>query len=69
MISVTILDKKFKIDIDYIKYKDFLIKVNYNFNKNEKIKYDRDPDIFEKYVLSIAYQNHIDLSDIKLDNI
>lgn len=69
MLKIIISNEEFEINIEAIKYEDFLMKVNYNFNKDELINYDRDPDIFKKYILHIAYQNYIHLDGIKLDNI
>ena len=49
--QVKIRDIIFDIREEEIKYKDFLILKNYNFNKNKILDYDMEPEIFEKIII------------------
>lgn len=72
-IIIFINNKESRIDISKIKYDDFLPFINYKFNLtnniDDPIVYDRDEDIFEKFILPIAYNSVFDINSITGENI
>jgi hypothetical protein len=68
-LEIEISDDKIEIELGKVKYNNFLIKKHYEFNKNDIIKYHRDPDIFKEIVMKISYQEEININLINLDNI
>lgn len=73
MIKVKIEGETVVVDSTKVKYDDFLILKTHNFNIINKIdqeqSYSNNFEIFNEFILKVAYQEKIDINKIDIDNI